>query len=89
MKDGILIVIVGVFQNSYMSNQVLPIVNIFSLQGLGVMRLGVHKESIRIVRHHTGPGGGRIVKHTHVALEAGVGQALPLGGGTQAQRVDT
>ena len=54
---------------------------------LGVVGLGIHKESLRIVRHDAGACRGRVVQHAHATLEACVGKALPGGGRAQTQGV--
>ena len=51
------------------------------------MRLGVHKEPIRVVGDYAGARRWRIVKLPHRALEAAVGQALPLSRSAETQGV--
>lgn len=57
------------------------------IASLGVVRLRIHEEPIRVVRDDAGAAGGRVMQYMHGALEACVGHALPIGCGTQAQGI--
>ena len=56
---------------------------------LGIVRLWIHKETIRIVWHDAWPCRRWIMQLPHRALETSVGKTLPLRRWAQTQRVPT